>query len=125
MRNQNIVHKDIHLGNIITNLKDTKLIDLDEGDKISNNGFYEQLRDIRNLLLVILSVLYDIDIVDYLDKSQIEDFLSVINLSHDFKEYINDQYYCSFDINKLIYPNIFLDSIDYEQVEYDKKKLSK
>lgn len=125
LHRENIVHNDLHLGNVITNLIDTKIIDLDEGGLISNNRDYYKSNDIKNLLIVILSVLYDIDIMEYLKENLIEYFLSSVNLSNDFKEYIKIQYYYSVDTDNLIYPNIFLDNIDCEQIEYDKKKLSK
>lgn len=124
LHSKNIVHNDLHLGNVITNLTDTKIIDLDEGTLISNNRENYKSHDIKDLLVVILSVLYNVDIMEYLKDNLIEEFLSFINLSTDFKEYIQSQYYCM-DTDKLIYPNIFLDNIDYEQIEYDKKKLSK
>ena len=124
LHSENIIHTDLHLGNVITNLTDTRIIDLDEGEFLIFRDLY-QTNDIKDLLMVILSVLYNIDIYKYLKENHIEDFLSIVNLPKDFKDYIRNQYYCKLNIDGLIYPNTFLANIDYEQIEYDKKKLNK
>lgn len=126
---RDIVHGDIHLGNIITNLNDTRIIDLDESFFNFSDDNYDKQLDIKNLITVILSIIYDCNLEDIIPfemekrKRYIKVLIDKINLNSIFKDYIKDFYFYQ-NVN-LVYPIQFLDGIDQEQIQYDKKKLSK
>lgn len=96
LHKNNIVHEDIHLGNIITNLNSLKIIDLDE-----SNFTYEKYclkSDIKNMITVIISIIYNFDFEDNipLEKNKqikyILKFLDEINIDYNFKEYLKNIY---------------------------------
>lgn len=128
LHDKNIVHNDLHLGNVITDLVDTKIIDLDES-KINNNDNFEKNNDIKNLVIIILSVLYNTDLEDYIPiaerEKNIKKFLSFTSFDIDFKEYID--YLYSKNNDSLSIDNLinFLKKVNVENIEYDNKKLSK
>ena len=128
LHKNNIVHEDIHLGNIITNLNSLKIIDLDE-----SNFTYEKYclkSDIKNMITVIISIIYNFDFEDNipLEKNKqikyILRFLDEINIDYNFKEYLKNIYIYNCDTN-IIYPDYFFNTFDQEKIEYDNKKLSK
>lgn len=128
LHKNNIVHEDIHLGNIITNLNSLKIIDFDE-----SNFTYEKYclkSDIKNMITVIISIIYNFDFEDNipLEKNKqikyILKFLDEINIDYNFKEYLKNIYIYNCDTN-IIYPDYFFNTFDQEKIEYDNKKLSK
>ncbi len=129
LHDKNIVHNDLHLGNVITNLVDAKIIDLDEATINYNNDNYEKNSDIKNLIIIILSVLYNKDLENYIPiaerEKRIKKILSFTSFDIDFKEYINYLYSKSNDLFSIDYLINCLDKIDVEKIEYDNKKLSK
>lgn len=129
LHKNNIVHEDIHLGNVITNLNSLKIIDLDESNFAYEN--YCLKSDIRNMVTVIISVLYNFDFEDNmpLEKGEqakyILKFLDDINIDYDFKTYLKNIYIYNSDDETIIYPDYFFNTFDQEKIEYDNKKLSK
>ena len=123
----NVVHGDIHLGNIITNLNDIKFVDFDEASFIVDNSCIKN--DIQNLLTVILSILYNFDLEDvipfnYKEKQKFfNNFTNKISVDNIFKEYIINMYLS--DDSFINYSYDFLNSIDEKKLEYDNKKLNK
>lgn len=124
----NIVHGDIHLGNIITNLEDIKLIDLDESYFAFNK--FDMNLDIKNLMGVIISILYDFDFENNIpftkveQREYIENLLNDIGADSNFKDLFKSIFYFG-DSDEIIYPDEFLNYIDIEKIKNDKKKLNK
>lgn len=105
-----------------------KIIDLDE-----SNFTYEKYclkSDIKNMITVIISIIYNFDFEDNipLEKNKqikyILRFLDEINIDYNFKEYLKNIYIYNCDTN-IIYPDYFFNTFDQEKIEYDNKKLSK
>ena len=129
MHNNNLIHGDIHPGNILTNFKEIELIDLDESYFNYQKDNNEIKFDILNSINVMLSVLYNFDLENTIPfnnkdkKNFIIKFLNSISIDYEFKDYIKN-IYLSKDMG-VIYPTKFLKTINSEIINYDNQKLSK
>lgn len=129
MHDNNLIHGDIHLGNILTDFKDIKIIDLDESYFNYENSDSDIKSDILNSLNVIISVIYNFDLEEIIpfnnnDKKKfIIQFLNSISIDYEFKDYVKN-IYLSKDMD-IVYPTKFLRTLNAETINYDNQKLSK
>ena len=126
MHQAHIVHGDLHSGNIIFNKKDLKIIDFDNmriEDFSSNYNVYryKKLRDIKCLVINILSILSESNELNI--DFKIIPFIELLNISDEFKKYLN---LCIFEKEDILdfYPDTFLNEINGE-VEKKAKNLVK
>lgn len=126
MHENNFVHTDFHIGNIITNKEDILLVDPESflhKTMCDDKEFeYQKILDIKNSIFVVLSYIYKYDF-ELLNLANFKDLISnQLHISPTIREYI-----ISIINNDKTMKNIYIDELidDYEddKVEYDCHKV--
>ena len=116
-----VAYWDLHSDNILVNDKNIKICDMDSVVSNEVSGYIEYKKSLmwsyKHLSLLLLSILYGIDDIEFLDVIKNNKDNKFIKDSKMFKRVIDNNYY-------MFYPDKYLDSFTEEYVE-DTKLLLK